>query len=210
MTSCLPPPPYPPLVVSRDAPGLTAKQAAVLDACTDYVEANGFPPTRRELAAALGYRSVGSVQFHLDALARKGLVSRDPQRPRALSWSRAEHRDEPGGVSPDSSEIARTDAGAGWSQVPVVDSSGRTLRWVTLPSSLAGEGAVAVFTDAPCPDASVLRGDMLVLNRRGPSTSDLVALGEGTRVRVVRWPPESRGGPRDRALGVVAAVIRRV
>jgi repressor LexA len=53
---------------------LTARQQQVLDVIRDAVERSGAPPTRAEIAAHLGFRSVNAAEEHLQALARKGAI----------------------------------------------------------------------------------------------------------------------------------------
>ncbi len=59
------------------AKGLTEKQQKVLEYVIDYQKANGFPPTIREIGDAFGIGSLRGVTVHLDALVRKGFVTRD-------------------------------------------------------------------------------------------------------------------------------------
>jgi repressor LexA len=53
---------------------LTARQQQVLDCVQRYIEQSGAPPTRAEIAAELGFRSINSAEEHLQALARKGAI----------------------------------------------------------------------------------------------------------------------------------------
>src|SRR5260370_39475164 len=53
---------------------LTARQQQVFDLIRRAIERSGFPPTRAELAAALGFSSANSAEEHLRALARKGVI----------------------------------------------------------------------------------------------------------------------------------------
>ncbi len=53
---------------------LTARQAEILELIKDFTESTGFPPTRAEIAKALGFRSVNAAEDHLRALARKGVI----------------------------------------------------------------------------------------------------------------------------------------
>lgn len=57
-----------------DAPKLTARQQQVLDLIQSAIERTGAPPTRAEIAAALGFRSANAAEEHLQALARKGVI----------------------------------------------------------------------------------------------------------------------------------------
>ena len=57
-----------------DAPKLTARQQQVLELIESAIERTGAPPTRAEIAAALGFRSANAAEEHLQALARKGVI----------------------------------------------------------------------------------------------------------------------------------------
>lgn len=62
---------------------LTAAESAALEAIRAFTHAHHYPPTVRELAAALGVRSLGSVHRLLSQLEQKQAVSREPGRARA-------------------------------------------------------------------------------------------------------------------------------
>jgi repressor LexA len=53
---------------------LTARQQQVFDLIRQSIEQSGYPPTRAEIAAALGFSSANSAEEHLRALARKGVI----------------------------------------------------------------------------------------------------------------------------------------
>lgn len=56
---------------------LTDRQRAVLAVIEQAIARDGYPPTRAEIAAALGFRSANAAQEHVQALVRKGLVAID-------------------------------------------------------------------------------------------------------------------------------------
>jgi len=56
----------------------------VLGYIKDFVRTAGYPPTVRELCAALGMTSTNAVNDHLKALERKGLISRDRRKGRGI------------------------------------------------------------------------------------------------------------------------------
>lgn len=64
--------------------GLTPRQQQVLEFIRESVRANGYPPTVREICAALNLSSPSTVHAHLANLERLGLIKRDPTKPRAL------------------------------------------------------------------------------------------------------------------------------
>ena len=53
---------------------MTAAQRRVFDFIADFVRENGYPPTRREISAGLGFASVNSAQDHVAALVRLGAL----------------------------------------------------------------------------------------------------------------------------------------
>ncbi|MEN8176700.1 MAG: transcriptional repressor LexA [Pseudomonadota bacterium] len=53
---------------------LTPRQAEVLALIRRHLAETGFPPTRQEIADALGFRSSNAAEEHLRALARKGAI----------------------------------------------------------------------------------------------------------------------------------------
>jgi len=63
---------------------LTARQAQILRFIQDFIEREGFPPTRAEIAHALGFRSVNAAEDHLKALVRKGAVEILPGASRGI------------------------------------------------------------------------------------------------------------------------------
>ena len=54
----------------------TARQREVLAFLVRFIEENGFPPSVREIATAIGVSSTFGVIRHLKALERKGRISR--------------------------------------------------------------------------------------------------------------------------------------
>ncbi len=64
--------------------GLTPRQEQVLEFIRESVRVNGYPPTVREICAALDLSSPSTVHAHLANLERLGLIKRDPTKPRAL------------------------------------------------------------------------------------------------------------------------------
>ena len=53
---------------------LTARQEEILNLIKSAIENTGFPPTRAEIAAELGFKSANAAEEHLKALARKGAI----------------------------------------------------------------------------------------------------------------------------------------
>ena len=53
---------------------LTDRQSEVLRLIRELTEVSGYPPTRAEIAAKMGFRSVNAAEQHLRALEKKGAL----------------------------------------------------------------------------------------------------------------------------------------
>lgn len=63
---------------------LTARQQQVLAFIKEYMDANGYPPTRVDIARVLGFKSPNAAEDHLRALARKGAIEMIPGASRGI------------------------------------------------------------------------------------------------------------------------------
>src|SRR5580698_8482322 len=68
--------------------GLTQRQQMVLDFIRQSISDRGYPPTLREIGARMGIRSTNGVNDHLRALERKGYLTREDMKSRALRPTR--------------------------------------------------------------------------------------------------------------------------
>ena len=105
--------------------GLTDRQLEVLRFIAREIEERGYPPTIREIGEALDIRSTNGVNDHLKALERKGFLSRDPVKSRALiPTGRAREalggRGSGGNVISLASRLAPARPGARLVEVPIV------------------------------------------------------------------------------------------
>lgn len=64
--------------------GLTARQEQVLRYIRHSIRDRGYPPTLREIGAHMGIKSTNGVNDHLRALERKGYLTREDMKSRAL------------------------------------------------------------------------------------------------------------------------------
>jgi repressor LexA len=64
--------------------GLTDRQHQVLQYIRESIQERGYPPTLREIGAHMGIRSTNGVNDHLRALERKGYLTREDMKSRAL------------------------------------------------------------------------------------------------------------------------------
>lgn len=63
---------------------MSNRQNAILEFIKNEVRDKGYPPSVREIGEAVGLASSSTVHGHLDRLEKKGLIRRDPTKPRAI------------------------------------------------------------------------------------------------------------------------------
>lgn len=63
---------------------LSNRQQAIIDFIRKEVKDKGYPPSVREIGEAVGLASSSTVHGHLARLEKKGLIRRDPTKPRAI------------------------------------------------------------------------------------------------------------------------------
>ncbi|GAA0076417.1 transcriptional repressor LexA [Clostridium sp. CTA-5] len=60
------------------------RQSEIYEFLKTYTENKGYPPSVREICEAVSLKSTSTVHGHLKRLEKKGLIKRDPTKPRAL------------------------------------------------------------------------------------------------------------------------------
>ncbi len=63
---------------------LSKRQRSILKFIQDEVSIKGYPPSVREIGAAVGLASSSTVHAHLKRLEEYGYIRRDPTKPRAI------------------------------------------------------------------------------------------------------------------------------
>ena len=182
-----------------DATGLTPRQQRILAHLRDSIEQRGYPPSMREIGAAVGLTSTSSVAHQLRALEQRGLIRKDPKRPRALEVFLPEvmaHRKAMSGEAPDATVTeANVNAYPDATMVPLV---GRIAAGgpILAEETSSQQSVEDVF---PLPKQLVGNGDLFLLSVSGDSMVD-AAICDGDFV-VVRQQPNAENGE------IVAALI---
>src|SRR5690348_13131956 len=147
---------------------ITARQRRILDFIRETVRDRGYPPTVREIGEAVGLASSSSVHAQLANLERRGLVRRDPTKPRAMELKVPTPRR--GAVSVPL--VGRVSAGA-----PILADQ-NVEEHLTLPEDYAGAEdhfALRVQGDSMV-GAGILDGDVVVIRRTDQAREgDIVA-----------------------------------
>lgn len=207
-------------MIDRPDAQLTSRQRRILEFISETVRDQGYPPTVREIGEAVGLTSSSSVHAQLANLERRGLLHKDPTKPRAMTLS--EPRVE-GVVVP---VLGRIAAGA-----PVLAAE-HVEEYLTVPMGFvsgAEHFALRVQGDSMI-DAGILDGDTVVVRARNSAENgDIVAVllpgpaedeatvkrlrRERNRVLLVPENPALEPfemDPEGRILGTVVAVLRKL
>lgn len=168
---------------------LTKRQQQILDTIQSSIETRGYPPSVREIGAAVGLASPSTVKHHLDTLERLGALQRDPGRPRAIEVTQRKPKRAP------EKKIADF-------AIPVVLAEGESSEVPLVGQIAAGAPITAeqhveeVFT---LPTHVTGTGNLFVLKVNGDSMID-AAIMDGDYV-VVRAQPAADNG------AIVAALL---
>lgn len=196
---------------------LTKRQKEILDFITEFIDREGYSPSMEEIAEKFQFASLNAVFKHLEALAARGFLHRDPNRARSIALSHKESAATP---------------------VPLFGyvAAGRPIEAIANPESLAvpeeflaGRGphfALRVKGDSMI-EEHIADGDYVVVESREEvrNGETVVALIDGENVTLKRFHRESdqvRLQPANAAMsplvldpsrvriqGVVVAVMRR-
>lgn len=218
-----------------DESGLTPRQRRILEFLKESIASRGFPPSMREVGAAVGLASTSSVSHQLRVLESKGFIKRDQSRPRALEILLPEV------VAARRSQFGHDETGVGdafpeAALVPVVGriaAGGPILaeeqveEVMPLPKSLVGDGTLFLLEvrGDSMVDAAICDGDFVVIRQQPVAENGQIVAalldGEATVKTLSRkdgriWllPHNDAYEPIDGTdasiLGIVTAVLRRV
>ena len=165
--------------------GLTDRQHMVLEYIKSSITDRGYPPTLREIGALMGIRSTNGVNDHLRALERKGYLTREDMKSRALRPS----MDGPFGraVEPPANGNSAGTAGDVDARMVEVSVLGRVAAGLPL---LAEQNVI----DTVRIDRMLVRGgkDVFALRVQGESMIE-AGIHDGDYIFVRKQPTASRG-----------------
>ncbi|MGL4484346.1 MAG: transcriptional repressor LexA [Anaerovoracaceae bacterium] len=135
------------------------RQKKILEYMKKEILEKGYPPTVREICAALNVKSTSTVHKDISMLEKAGNIVKDPAKPRALMIKEGNKRVMPGGAMHSDIAIDRADV----VDVPVV---GQIAAGTPI---LAEENIDDTF---PVPERYVGKGTNFMLTVRGESMID--------------------------------------
>lgn len=149
---------------------LSTRQRDVLLYIHDTVQHRGYPPSIREIGDSVGLQSTSSVAHQLRMLEKKGFLTRDPNKPRAVDvrgvpGQKARKRQPqpvPSSNSVDVPLLGRIAAGGPILAEQAVEDT------FPLPEELVGGGELFMLRVAgeSMVDAAICDGDLVVVRRQ--------------------------------------------
>lgn len=161
--------------------GLTTKQQRVLEVIRGAMRERGQPPTVREIGQEIGVASSCTVQRHLDALVRKGFITRDRYKYRSIQLA-----DSPFPMFARAMNVPIVGSIAAGAPITAVENIEDTF---PLPAELVGDDTIFMLR---------VRGDSMI--NAGIFDGDLVA---------VRQQPDAHNGDIVAALLDEEATVKR-
>lgn len=164
------------------------KQLEILRYIYDTVDHRGFPPTVREICAAVKLSSTSTVHGHLARLERKGLLIKDATKPRALEITDEGKKEL--GIKPKRIPVVGVVA-AGHPILAVQDID----EYFPLPSDLkndAGELFMLKIHGESMINAGILNGDNVIVKKQNTANNGeiVVAMTDENEATVKRFYKE--------------------
>ncbi len=190
-------------------------QQKILDYIRSEIENQGYPPSVREICAAVGLKSTSTVHAHLNTLEKRGLIRRDSSKTRAMELN--DNSVSRGRSVP---LVGKVTAGLPILAVQNIE------EYITLPQDMArGDDVFCLRVQGDSMiDIGILSGDIIVVRSRNSAENGEVVVAmvedEATVKRIfyeknrVRLQPENRTmepiyAPSAQVLGKVIALYRQ-
>ncbi|MEN9714790.1 MAG: hypothetical protein RJA35_257 [Actinomycetota bacterium] len=165
---------------------LTQRQQAVLDAIRDLRAAKDLPPTLREIAEAVGLKSVASAKYQIDQLKAMGYLEQRDNISRGISLNDMD--DSNGSVQAGNQGTQGNNVVSGnFKSYPLLGKIAAGIPLlaqeniddhITLPESLVGKGDIFLLKvkGESMIDAAIMDGDIIAVRQQATAeNNDIVA-----------------------------------
>jgi repressor LexA len=188
---------------------LTDLERGILEYLIEYLRQHTYQPSIREIGRRFNIKSTKTVSEHLQALAEKGWIERDPARSRGIRVLGLE-------LDVDTVAVPLHDAANPGPDLPAPDAFVAPCRQLLLDRSLVGttRAAFLPMPDDALSDAGIHRGDLLLVEpvaAEDLEPGDIVVTNLAGQTAVLPWA-ELQGEPAltPAPLGRVNAIFRRL
>ncbi|MDE5412871.1 MAG: transcriptional repressor LexA [Bacillaceae bacterium] len=167
---------------------VSKRQQEILDYIKTEVRKKGYPPSVREIGEAVGLASSSTVHGHLSRLEKKGLIRRDPTKPRAIEVIDHDQVEAEPGIDTRTSfvpVIGKVTAGQPITAIENVE------EYIPLPERLVSNDSVYVLIidgDSMI-EAGIFDGDMVIVRQQQTANNGdiIVAMTEEDEATVKRF-----------------------
>ncbi|MBP3041254.1 transcriptional repressor LexA [Bacillaceae bacterium Marseille-Q3522] len=165
---------------------LSKRQQDILAFIKKEVKAKGYPPSVREIGEAVGLASSSTVHGHLARLESKGLIRRDPTKPRAIEILDVEDENISRAKAVDVPVVGKVTAGQPITAIENID------EYFPLPENLASGDEplfmLEVMGDSMI-EAGILNGDYVIVKQQHSAKNGdiVVAMTEEDEATVKRF-----------------------
>ena len=140
---------------------LTAKQQQIYDYILAFLSQHGYPPSVREIGAAVGLKSPSTVHFHLKGLEEAGVIVKAEGKTRAITLTHAGAAEE---ADPQANQIPVLGNVAAGAPILAQEYIEDYLTFDT--QGLSGEHFALKVRGEPMLGAGILPGDLVVVHRQ--------------------------------------------
>jgi repressor LexA len=195
----------------------TERQQRILEVIRRFTAEHGYPPSVREIGERVGLSSSSTIHAHLKQLERRGLISRDPTKPRALSF----------GQGAPSSVVVLPIIGKVAAGLPITAEENRDGEFAVSSDFVprSSEAFMLRVQGDSMVDAAILDGDLIMVRPQKTARNGEIVVamldGEATVKRFYKEAGRVRLQPENRTMtpiyatdvdiiGRVEAVVRRI
>lgn len=169
---------------------LSKRQLDILKFIKDEVKSKGYPPSVREIGEAVGLASSSTVHGHLARLETKGLIRRDPTKPRAIEVLDEEEMNIPKSAVMNVPVIGKVTAGLPITAVENVE------EYFPLPETFAAPNEQVFMLEImgeSMIDAGILDKDYVIVRQQSTANNGdiVVAMTEEDEATVKRFYKEN-------------------
>lgn len=153
---------------------LSKRQMAIYEYICTYTREKGYPPSVREIGAAVGLASPSTVHMHLKVLQERGFIKRDSKKPRTIevvTQEASSSAEQPKVVSPTedvaSNEMHLPLVGRVAAGMPILAEQ-NVEETLTLPTSIVGDASSFILRvhGESMINAGIYDGDYIVVKEQ--------------------------------------------
>jgi repressor LexA len=160
-------PPVPDRPRRFDMEELKPRERQILEFMKVQIARKGYPPTVREINAALGIKSTSTTHKDIERLENKGYIRKDPSKPRAIMIIDPSGSGPAGNVSADRHDIVEIPLVGRIAAGEPITSEQNIEEFVPVPAAyVKGENFMLKVQGDSMVDAGIFNGDLILVRQQ--------------------------------------------